>query len=158
MMHASIRLFPIHVKLKAGTHMRTKQLANSSHWLCGKLIFCEPEANAGHTVHPIPFVFAQKTNKFRFVANGMQTIHRQHSTCLQSYTHICAFGLRIIWFACVYTSLNTSLHGESFPICCLYHVIHAVRRRMQYAAYVMNHKERRCSCSVLRIKQPSTES
>ncbi len=36
--------------IKAGTQMRTKRLANSSHWARGKWIFCEPEANAGHSV------------------------------------------------------------------------------------------------------------
>ncbi len=34
---------------------------------------------------------------------------------------------------------NSSLHGDSFPIGWLHHVIHAVCRRLQNAAYVMKH-------------------
>ncbi len=44
---------------------------NTLHYVRGKLIFCEPEANTGHLVRTIPFVFVQKTNTFLFVANGM---------------------------------------------------------------------------------------
>ncbi len=62
----------------------------------------KPEANTGHMVHPTLFVFAQKTDKFWFVANGMRTNHRWHSTRLQSHLHICTFVMRTIWFTCVY--------------------------------------------------------
>ncbi len=46
----------------------------------------------GHQGHPIPFVFAQKNNKFQFVANNMRTILKWRSTGSQSYPHIRAFG------------------------------------------------------------------
>ncbi len=81
--------------------MQTKLFANSSHWVRGKLIFCEPEANTGHSAYlipfvfvqkansayPIPFVFVQKTDKLWFVTNGMRTVRRWRSTGSQSYPH-----------------------------------------------------------------------
>ncbi len=51
------------------THIRTKRFANSSREACGKLIFHGPEANTGHTMYLIPFVFMQKTVKFWFLGN-----------------------------------------------------------------------------------------
>ncbi len=44
----------------------------------------------------IPFVFAQKTDKFWFTANGMRTIPRWHRASSQSHLHIHAFGSRTI--------------------------------------------------------------
>ncbi len=52
--------------------------------------------NDRHIAHPVSFVFAQKTDKFQFAMNGMRTIHRQCSACLQSHPHICAFDLQTI--------------------------------------------------------------
>ncbi len=49
--------------VEAGSHMRTKRFANSSHQALGKLIFCKPEANTGHPAYPIPFMFAQKNRQ-----------------------------------------------------------------------------------------------
>ncbi len=51
-----------------------------------------PCAWKGHATHPVLFVFAQKTDKFRFAANGMRTVRRWRSAGLQSHPHICTFG------------------------------------------------------------------
>ncbi len=51
----------------------------------------------GHLVHPVLFVFVQKTNKFWFTTNGMRIVCGQHSTGLQSRPHIRAFGS---WTVC----------------------------------------------------------
>ncbi len=50
----------------------------------------------GHPTHPVLFVFALRTDKFLFVANGMRTICGWRCTDLQSRPHICAFGSRTI--------------------------------------------------------------
>ncbi len=55
-----------------------------------------PGAWNGHLAHPVLFAFAQKINKFWYVANGMRTIRGWRSTSLQSHPHICAFGLQTI--------------------------------------------------------------
>ncbi len=55
-----------------------------------------PGAWKGHAAHPVLFVFAQKTNKFWFAANGMRTIRRWHSTGSLSHPHIRVFGLRTV--------------------------------------------------------------
>ncbi len=54
----------------------------------------------GHLVHPVLFVFMQKTDKFRFVVNGMRTIRGQCSTGSQSHPHIRAFDSQTVreWF------------------------------------------------------------
>ncbi len=56
----------------------------------------------GHPVHPIPFVFLQKTDKFQFVMNDTRTIRRWRSTYSQSHPHyahlvceLCVPGLMI---------------------------------------------------------------
>ncbi len=41
-----------------------------------------------YTVCTIPFVFAQKFDKFWFVANGIRTVRRRCSACSQSCPHI----------------------------------------------------------------------
>ncbi len=53
-----------------------------------------PGARKRHPAHPVLFVFAQKTDKFQFSANGMRTVLRtaQHRFAVPStHTHI--------WFA-----------------------------------------------------------
>ncbi len=59
-----------------------------------------PDAWKGHAVHPVLFVFAQKTDKFQFVVNGMRTIRGWCSAGLQFRSHIHAFSLRTVreWF------------------------------------------------------------
>ncbi len=64
---------------------------------CSTFIFREPEANKGHPTHPMLFVFAQKTNKFRFAVNRVRTVCGQRSAGLQSHPHIRAFGLRVVY-------------------------------------------------------------
>ncbi len=83
--------------IKAGAHMRIKQFANSSRYTHGKLIFHEPEANTGHMVHTIPFMFAQKHNKFRFTAKW----YANHLQTAQSMLAVSSTHTRI-WFACVH--------------------------------------------------------
>ncbi len=95
--------------VKAGTHMQTKQFGNSSCQARGKLIFCEPEANIGHTAHPIPFMFAQKIDKFWFAVNSMQSICKQHSAYSQSHPHIRTFGSHVC------TSLYIASHQGCVP-------------------------------------------
>ncbi len=76
--------------------------------------------------HPIPFVFAQKTDIFRFTANGMQTVHRWRSTCSQSYPHIRAIGLQTVCksfgshVCCVPALTCARVHTFSVPQC--YHL------------------------------------
>ncbi len=55
----------------------------------------------GHPLHPVLFVFVQKNNKFRFSANGMQTIRGWRSAGLQSRPHVRAFSSQTVceWFA-----------------------------------------------------------
>ncbi len=72
--------------------------------------------------HPILFVFAQKTDKFWFTANGMRTIHRWRSTGLQSGPHICAFGSQTIRHARVYEALG-SCFGFFSIIQVIYHLL-----------------------------------
>ncbi len=83
------------VYIKASTHMQTKQFAISSHWVCNELIFHKPEANTGHMAHPVPLVFAQQTNKFRFATNSMRTIRRRCGACLQSHPRIHTFDFHV---------------------------------------------------------------
>ncbi len=66
------------------------------------------------------FVFAQKSDKFQFMVNGMWTVRRWHSTGSKSHPHICAFGSRTIRRACVYEALNflhtpRTKNGEYLP-------------------------------------------
>ncbi len=55
----------------------------------------------GPPAHPVLSVFAPKTEKFRFAANGMQTVRIKHSKGSQSHPHIRAFGSQTVceWFA-----------------------------------------------------------
>ncbi len=55
-----------------------------------------PGAWKGHPAHPVFFVFTQKTDKFQYAANGMQTIRGWRSIGSQSRPHIRSFGLRTI--------------------------------------------------------------
>ncbi len=59
-----------------------------------------------NTARMFPFVFALKTDKFWFAANGMQTIHGQHSAGSQSHPHIHAFGSQTIRPTHVYEALG----------------------------------------------------
>ncbi len=60
-----------------GSHMRTTRKPNSLHYAHSKPNFLSVCA---------------KTDKFQFVTNGMETVRRWCSTCLQSHPHIHAFG------------------------------------------------------------------
>ncbi len=73
--------------------MQTICEANSSRQPCGKLIFCEPEANKGHRACTIPIVFVQKTDKFLFAAKVCEPF--ADSACSQFCLHIYAFGLHL---------------------------------------------------------------
>ncbi len=55
-----------------------------------------PGAWKGHPAHPVLFVFPQKTDKFRFAANGMRTIHRWSSAGSRSRPHISSLDSRTI--------------------------------------------------------------
>ncbi len=68
-----------------------------------------PGAWKGHPAHPVLFAFEQKTDKFRFVANGMQIVRGQRNAGLQSHPHIHAFGSQAVrepFGALVYTRLK----------------------------------------------------
>ncbi len=72
----------------------------SSAWLINFLQTCgeqkTPSAWKGNSTHLVLFVFAQKTDKFRFVVNGMRNICGWRSAGSQSCPHIRAFGSRAV--------------------------------------------------------------
>ncbi len=66
----------------------------------------------GHPAHPVLFVFVQKTDKFRFAANGMRTVRGWRTAGSQSHPHIRAFGtptVRESFGALVYTRFIMSM-------------------------------------------------
>ncbi len=77
-----------------------------------------PGAWKGHPVHPFLFVFAQKTDKFRFTATGMPTVCRRCSAGSQSHPHILWFasGLRTIRHTRVYEALQIAITSEQTDI------------------------------------------
>ncbi len=67
-----------------------------------------PDVWKGHPAHPVLFVFAQKTDKFWFTANGMWAVRGWRSAGLQSHPHIRVLGSRTVhepFGALVYTRL-----------------------------------------------------
>ncbi len=85
------------LKCTRANHRRTKQFALGARLINFPQTWGEqrtPGTCNGHPAHPILFVFAQKTDKFRFVAAGIRTICGWRSAGLQSCPY--AFGLRTI--------------------------------------------------------------
>ncbi len=65
-----------------------------------------------YIAHTIPFVFAHKSDKFQFEANGMWTACRWCNVCSQSHLHLHVFGIRTIgklFGSQLYTSPNSWL-------------------------------------------------
>ncbi len=60
-------------------------------------------------MHPVLFVFTQKTDKFQFVANGMRAICGWCSAGSQFRPHIHAFGSQTIRRACVYEAYYATI-------------------------------------------------
>ncbi len=76
-----------------------------------------PGAWKEYPAYPVLFVFAEKTDKFRFVANGMRTFRGWCGTGFQRHPYIRAFGLWTVrepFGALIYTRLNTWFRWSTF--------------------------------------------
>ncbi len=76
----------MHVHLKLCIHECTAYMLHRSQCVFGAPLINFPQtwgeqkmpgAWKGRPAHPVLFVFAQKTNKFQFAANGMRTVQRR---------------------------------------------------------------------------------
>ncbi len=105
----------------------TQRALTSPYWksaknASNKRAVCDHENTCLHDMRN-SLMFAQKTDKFWFEANGMWNICRMRSTCSQFYPHIRAFGTLNIheWFGlqvcigfCI-TQFTTVLYYTSVP-------------------------------------------
>ncbi len=115
-----------------------------------------PGAWKGHPTHPVLFVFAQKTDKFQFVANSMWTGCRRRSAGSQSHPHIRAFGLWTIREQFANHLAHSCIRGFIYYLATTY--VHWLFLLLIFGIFIKNADKLCCrnlSCCSFSLKIPS---